>query len=68
MTRLRFSYAYFLAFPLLTSFWILHVGSSDVSAEKNIHFFFYIWYGTPDEDGKWKHWVKIIKALISISH
>jgi glycoprotein endo-alpha-1,2-mannosidase len=23
---------------------------------RDIHFFFYAWYGTPDIDGAWKHW------------
>lgn len=49
----------------LTWFWaILFTYSTsipsqkDVAFDKDVHFFFYLWYGNPQDDGVWKHWVR----------
>jgi hypothetical protein len=31
--------------------------NEDAIPKKNVHFFYYIWYGTPEDDEDWKHWV-----------
>jgi hypothetical protein len=33
-------------------------GASKQFPRKDVHFFYYIWYGTPEDDGGWRHWVR----------
>ena len=28
----------------------------DIDDDRRVHAFFYLWYGTPEQDGAWRHW------------
>lgn len=33
--------------------------------KKDVHFFYYIWYGNPEWDGSYRHWVNIFNSKSS---
>ncbi len=58
---LSMGFALLVCALLFASLLIVFCADASVKPAKDVHFFFYIWYGTPQDDGNWKHWVVFLR-------